>query len=281
MPATPDDTPLDARARVEANRRLWDRWAERHLPSAFYDVEGFVADPASRPFDRIVRDVLGDIAGKRALHLQCHFGLDTLRLALLGAEATGVDFSPTAIAAARELSARTGIPATFVEAEVTALPDEVPRESFDLVFTSYGAISWLPDLAAWAETIASRLAPGGTFKIVEAHPFLWVFDEESEDPELRVRYSYFDATPLEWEEYGSYAAPGPEYTGTSHSWQHTMEETVGVLLAAGLVLEDLQEYPLIAWQHMPHMVEIEPGLWGLPPGSVEVPLLFSLVARKP
>jgi hypothetical protein len=117
--------------------------------------------------------------------------------------------------------------------------------------------------------------------MVEAHPFLWIFDEESDDPELRVRYSYFDAAPLEWEEHGSYAAPGPDYTGTSHSWQHTLEEIVGVLLRAGLVLEDLHEYPLIAWRHMPHMVEAEPGLWQLPPGSLEVPLMFSITVRKP
>ena len=271
---------MDTRDRIEANRALWQHWTGLHLPSAFYDVEGFIADPASRPFDRIVREVLGDVAGRRALHLQCHFGLDTLRLALAGAEATGVDFSPKAIAAARELSSRAGIPATFVEAEVTALPDDVPRAGFDLVFTSYGVISWLPDLAPWAETIAGLLAPGGTFKMVEAHPFLWVFEEESADPELRVQYSYFDTAPLEWEEHGSYAAPGPQYTGTSHSWQHTMEEIVGVLLRAGLAVEDLREYPLIAWQHMPHMVEIDPGLWGLPPDSLEVPLMFSIVARK-
>ena len=272
---------MDERQRIEANRALWSRWAELHVPSAFYDVEGFVADPASRPFDRIVREVLGDIRGARALHLQCHFGMDTLRLVLLGAQATGVDFSPTAIEAARELSARTGIPATFVEAEVTALPDEVPRDAFDLVFTSYGVLSWLPDLSPWAQTIAGRLAPGGALRMVEAHPSLWVFDEESEEPELRVRYSYFDRTPLEWEEHGSYAAPDAGPTGTSHSWQHTMEETVAVLLRAGLVIEELREYPLIAWRHMPHMVELEPGLWGLRPGSLEIPLMFSLVARKP
>lgn len=272
---------MDAHDRIEANRALWQCWAELHLPSAFYDVEGFVADPPSRPFDRIVGEVLGDVSGLRALHLQCHFGMDTLRLALLGAAATGVDFSPKAVVAARELSARTGIPATFVEAEVTALPDEVPRGGFDLVFTSYGVISWLPDLAPWAQTIASRLAPGGVFRMVEAHPFLWIFDEESQDPEVHVRYSYFGAAPLVWEEHGSYAAPGPEYTGTSHSWQHTMEEIVGVLLRAGLVIEDLREYPLIAWRHMPHMVEAESGLWRLPPGSLELPLMFSIAARRP
>ena len=271
---------MDTRDRIEANRTLWDRRTEMHVPAAFYDADGFAADPGARPFDRVVRDLVGDVRGLRVLHLQCHFGLDTLRFVHLGAEATGVDYSPKGVAAARELSERAGLPATFVEADVTALPAEVPEEAFDLVFTSYGVISWLPDLEPWAASIASRLKPGGVFKIAEMHPFLWVFDEEAADPELRLRYPYFDRDALEWEEYGSYAAPGDEYTGTSHSWQHTFEEIIGVLVGAGLVVEELREFPLIAWQHTPSMVEAEPGLWAQPAGAIEVPLMFTLTARK-
>lgn len=272
---------MDTRARIEANRDLWNRWADLHVPSAFYDADGFVADPAARPFDRIVAELVGDLTGQRALHLQCHFGMDTLRLALLGAEATGVDYSSVAVTAARELSARAGIPATFVEAEVTDLPAEVPEGAFDLIFTSYGAISWLPDLEPWARQIASRLAPGGAFKIAEMHPFLWVFDEEAGDFGLTAHYSYFQTDALEWEEHGSYAAPGDEYTGTSHSWQHTFEEIVTVLVGAGLAIEQVREFPLLAWQYAPSMIEREPGLWGLPDGAAALPLMFTLTARKP
>jgi SAM-dependent methyltransferase len=266
---------------MEANRELWQRWTALHVPSDFYDAGGFAADPDSRPFDRIIAELLGDIRGLRALHLQCHFGLDTLRLARLGAEVTGLDFSPAAVAAACELSARSGIPATFIEGDVTAPPAELAESAFDLVFTSYGVISWIPDLKPWAETIASRLAPGGVFKIADSHPTLWVFDDEADDPELRVKYSYFGRDALEWEEYGSYAAPGGEHVGTSHSWQHTFEEIIGVLVRAGLVIEELREFPLLAWKYTTAMVEREPGLFGQPDGQPELPLMFTLTARRP
>ncbi len=272
---------MDTSKRVEANRELWQRWTALHVPSDFYDAGGFVADPAARPFDRVIAGLLGDISGMRALHLQCHFGMDTLRLALLGAEATGLDFSSAAIAAARDLSARSGIAATFIEGDVTAPPAELPKAAFDLAFTSYGTISWLPDLEPWAHAIARSLAPGGVFKIADSHPTLWVFDDERDDPELRVRYSYFGRDALEWEEFGSYATPGGEYVGTSHSWQHTFEEIIGVLVGAGLVIEELREFPLLAWKYTPGMVEREPGLYGLPEGQPELPLMFTLTARNP
>ena len=273
---------MDDRDRMTANRELWQRWTALHVPSDFYDVDGFVADPASRPFDRIIAELVGDVSGKRVLHLQCHFGMDTLRFVLLGAsEVTGFDFSSEAIAAARELSGRMGIPATFIEGDVTAPPAELPEGAFDLVFTSYGVLSWLPDLRPWAQTVASRLAPGGVFKIAESHPTSWIFDDEAEDPELRVRYSYFMREALPWQEHGSYAVPLEEDTGTSHSWQHTFEEIIGALVGAGLVIEGLREFPLLAWKYTLGMVEREPGLFGQPEGQPELPLMFTLTARKP
>lgn len=269
--------------RIAANRALWQRWTALHVPSEFYDVEGFVADPAARPFDRIIADLVGDVRGKRVLHLQCHFGMDTLRFGLLGAsEVTGFDFSSEAIAAARDLSAKMGIPATFIEGDVLDPPAELPEDAFDLVFTSYGVLSWLPDLGPWAHTIASRLAPGGVFKVADSHPTAWIFDDEAEDPTLRVRYSYFMRDALPWDEHGSYAVPLPEEdTGVSHSWQHTFEEILGALIGAGLVIEEVREFPLLAWKYTPGMVEREPGLFGLPEDQPEVPLLFTLIARKP
>ncbi len=272
---------MDDRERIAANRELWQRWTALHVPSDFYDAEGFIADPSARPFDRIVGELVGDVRGMRALHLQCHFGMDTVRLALRGAEATGLDFSSEAIAAARELSARMGVPVTFIEGDVTDPPAELPEGVFDLVFTSYGTISWFPDLGPWARTIASRLAPGGAFKIADSHPTTWIFDDEAEDPTLRVRYSYFMREALPWDEHGSYAVPLDEHIGTSHSWQHTFEDIIGALTGAGLVIEELREFPLLAWKYTPGMVEREPGLFGLPDDQPEVPLMFTLTARKP
>ena len=266
---------------VAANRELWDAWAELHVESEFYDVAGFLADPRSRPLDAVERGVIGDIAGKRLLHLQCHFGLDTLRLALMGASVTGVDFSPKAIAAARQLAAAADIPATFVQSDVTALTDEVQREGFDVVFTSYGAITWLPDLRPWAEAIASRLVPGGVFHVIDMHPTLWIYDEESAAMPPVVRYSYFSRDAVPFQEHGSYAVPDADFEGTSYSWQHNFEDIVGSLIGAGLVVESLREYPCIAWKHMPYMTEDDDGMWRMPAGAGDIPLLFSVTARRP
>ena len=271
----------DDRAAVESNRVLWNTWADLHVGSDFYDVEGFLADPDSRPLDSIERELIGDVAGARLLHLQCHFGLDTLRFARMGAYATGVDFSENAIHAARDLSERSGIPATFVHADVTDLPLAVEQGSFDVVFTSYGTITWLPDLSPWASGIASRLKPGGRFHIIDMHPTLWVFDEELAEPPIRVRYSYFDCEAVRFERTGSYAVPDADIVSVEHSWQHTFEDIVGSLRAQGLVIESLREYPKIAWQHMPFMVQDAEGFWVLPAGMPEIPLLFSVTARKP
>ncbi|MHB1016986.1 MAG: class I SAM-dependent methyltransferase [Coriobacteriia bacterium] len=273
---------MDTSERIAANHALWQRWTALHVPSDFYDVEGFIADPDARPFDSIVAGLVGsDLSGQRALHLQCHFGMDTIRLARLGAEATGFDFSSAAIEAAREVSVRSGTPATFIEGNVLEPPAELPENAFDLIFTSWGVISWLPDLEPWARTIASRLAPGGVFKIADMHPTLWMFDDEADDSTLRIKYSYFQRDALEWEERGSYAAPGEELVGVSHSWQHTFEEIIGSLVRAGLLIEELREFPLIAWQFTPGMMLRESGLYGLREDVPQVPLTFTLTARKP
>lgn len=266
---------------VTANRELWDGWTGLHVGSDFYDVEGFVADPASRPFDSVVSQVVGDVRGARLLHLQCHFGMDTLRFALKGADVTGVDFSARAIEEARALAGRLRLPARFVEADVTALPDEVAPAGYDVVFTSYGVLSWLPDLGPWAESIASRLAPGGVFHVIDMHPALWVFDDERDTAELAVRYSYFDRSPLRFEEHGSYAVPDADFHAESYSFQHTFEEILGSLVAQGLVVESLREYPKLAWQYVPFMVQDSEGFWTLPAEMPQIPMMFALTARKP
>ena len=266
---------------VAANRELWNAWADLHVESSTYDVESFAADPHARPLDSIIRETVGDVAGKRLLHLQCHFGMDTLRLALMGAEVTGIDFSPVAIAHARELSTRIGVPGTFVETDVRNLPEEVERGSFDVVFTSYGVISWLPELTAWAETISSRLAPGGVFCFAEMHPGLWIWDEDRPSPPLAARYDYFgDGNPIVFAEKGSYASPDADFEGESHSWQHTFEDIFSALLGAGLSVEWLREYPRVAWKHFPFLEQDAEGMWQMPAGMVQIPMLFALRARK-
>jgi SAM-dependent methyltransferase len=270
------DDSTDTDRLVADNRRMWDAWTPHHASSAFYDVASFKAGRES--LDAIELAGVGDVTGKSLLHLQCHFGLDTLSWARHGALATGIDFSEPAIRAARVLADDLGLDARFILCDVYETLDHLDGERFDVVFTSHGAISWLPELGPWAEVIASALKPGGMFFIAESHPYLWVFDEEVEDPELRFRYGYFDAGPLTQEQTGSYAAPESGVSSTPHSWQHTFEDLVGALVAAGLRVTSLREYPYLSWAWFPFMVKGVDGMYRLPHGMPDLPLMFTLTA---
>ena len=173
----------------EANRGLWDAWTRINLRSEMYDVEAFAAG-RGRDLDPIARAGPGDVRGKTLLHLQCHFGMDTIRWAKHGATVTGVDFSEEAIAAARALATRMGVPATFIHSDVYDLPARLDGR-FDVVFTSHGVLCWLPDLERWAQVVARCLAPGGVFFIADTHPMLICFDDRTARPDLRLLYPYF------------------------------------------------------------------------------------------
>jgi SAM-dependent methyltransferase len=204
--------------------------------------------------------------------------MDTLSWARHGARVTGVDFSEPAVAIARQLAADLGIDARFVCCDVTDALEHLGGERFDVVFTSHGAISWLPDLRPWAKVVAGSLKPGGTFFVAESHPFLWMFDEEVERPELRFRYPYFDDGVLTQVDAGSYAAPDAEIVTTQNSWQHTFEDLVGALVAAGLRVTSLKEYPYLYFRWFPWMVRDAEGRFRLPDGMPDLPLMFSLTA---
>jgi len=270
---------------VGANRDLWNGWTELHVESDFYDVEGFKAgrDTLDEVESRGVLDRVGDIRGKTLLHLQCHFGLDTMSWARRGARATGVDFSEKAVAHARRLARELDIPARFFCADVTDTPavlGQLDGERFDVVFTSHGVITWLPDLRPWARTIAAALKPGGTFCVVDSHPFCWMFDEEVAEPTLAFRYEYFTREALRFDEKGSYAVPDADFRGVSYSWQHTFEDIVGSLAAAGLTVVSLREYPYLAWKWFPWMVKDDAGRYRLPPDMPQIPVMFALTAAK-
>ena len=175
----------DAQRYVRANRDLWNAVTPHHVTSRFYDVEGFKAGRARRRtgLDELEVALVGDVRGKTLLHLQCHFGIDTICWAQRGATVTGVDFASEAIQAARRLAAEMGVPATFVESDVYDLPANL-QGRFDVVFTSHGVLGWLPDLERWGQVIARFLAPGGRFHLIEAHPFAWIFDDLRTDAEL-------------------------------------------------------------------------------------------------
>jgi SAM-dependent methyltransferase len=278
-----EDRP-DLEASFASNQRLWDAWTKLHTEGEFYDVAGF------REGGIRVRDyeiaALGDVTGKTLLHIQCHFGLDTLSWARLGARVTGVDFSSAAIAFARELAIDLGFDgARFIESNVYQLPVRL-GDAFDVVYTSRGVLGWLPDIRGWARVVARFVKPGGRFYISEAHPVLQVFENEGVRPgELRLQYPYWEhGNPLIFDVHGSYADPsadlGEEHK--EHGWDHGLGEIVTALIDAGLRIDRLDEHPFLEWP-ADFLVEREPGggVYVLPEGPGELPLMFSLLATKP
>jgi SAM-dependent methyltransferase len=278
------------------NRSTWDAWTEINYESAFYDVEAFLrgAVPNRARLDALDAELLGDVRGRSLLHLQCHFGLDTLTQARRGATVVGVDFSSAAIRRARALARKTDLAdrAEFVEHDVLTLDLE---RTFDLVYTSWGVLGWLGDLDVWAAVVARHLRPGGRFVLIEGHPFALVFDGgESQHPEQQVLarapddplllyrpiYSYFPGDPLRLESNQVYSDPAARIDSVTFEWQHSLSEIVGALLAAGLQIELLAEYPFCAWQMFPWMQQSDDGVWVLPPSHPDLPLSFALGASK-
>ena len=267
-------------AYFETNRGNWDERVAIHLRSPFYDVPAFLA--GGSPLKPREIEEVGDVAGKTLLHLQCHFGLDTLAWARLGAGVVGLDFSGEAIREARALAERASIAAEFVEANVYEAVEALSGRRFDIVYTGRGALVWLPDLVRWAQIVAALLEPGGIFYIDEHHPIGDIFDDEAE--ELRVRYPYFHAPePDRWDEPGTYTDPAAATTeNVTYQWAHTLGQMVTALAQAGLVIEFLHEFDSLFWKPLPFMVPGEEAdTWVLPEHRESVPLGYSLRARKP
>lgn len=262
---------------LQSNQSLWNAWTGIHEKSQFYDVEGF--KQGNFRLHSLEKEELGAVRGKTLLHLQCHFGLDTLSWANLGATVTGVDFSERAINLAHSISSEMGIPATFIHSNIYDLP-EVLHEQYDIIFTSHGVLSWLPDIDSWGQVIAHFLKPGGTFYVVEMHPFIAVFDDEQQS-ELVPKYPYFQKEALEFHVQGSYADSQHPYKGVEYNWSYTLSGVINALINAGLQIEFLHEFPYMAWQALPSMERGEDKYWRLPSKNSEIiPLMFSLKAKK-
>jgi SAM-dependent methyltransferase len=260
----------------EVNRAHWDERVPIHLRSSMYDVAGFKAGRlALRP--EHVRD-LEPVVGKRLVHLQCHFGMETISWARLGAEATGLDFSAPAIAAARELATETGVPVNFVQADIYDAP-EVLKTEFDIVYTGVGALMWHPDMVRWATVVAKLLWPGGELYLNEFHPVEWIFAEET----LEVRYDYF--TPPEGlaiANPSSYADRSAVTTqDDTRQWNHSLGEVVTALIRAGLVIGELRESDGSAIQRWPMLERSEDHYWRMPKQRPNLPLMYTLRATKP
>jgi SAM-dependent methyltransferase len=268
---------------LEANRELWDAWTRINAASRFYDVASFKTGEDGIRLADYERQEIGPVEGRTLLHLQCHFGLDTLSWARLGAIVTGADFSPAGVAAARALAGELGLPATFVLSNLYQLPD-VLDEQFDIVYTSRGVLGWLPDIAAWARVAAHFVKPGGFFYVSEIHPVAQVFESEGVTPgELRLAYPYWShREPLTFEVKGSYADPDAATDGlVEHGWDHSLGEIVTSLIEAGLRIDFLHEFDFVEWP-VEFLVKGDDDRFRLPPDSKgELPLFFSLKASKP
>ena len=264
----------DPASYFEANRRKWDERVAIHRGSAFYDVPGFLAGKSA--LESHEPEEVGRVAGKSLLHLQCHFGLDTLSWARL-------DFSGEAVREGGALAAAAGLRAEFVRANVYDAVEALPARTFDVVYTGKGALNWLPDMEAWASVAARLVAPGGLLYLFEFHPFGDVFDDESPDA-LRIRYPYFPRTePLFFDDPGSYTdGEAKTVHNDSYEWSHTMGSIVTAIAQAGLAIEFLHEFDHLCWQQLSWMAPgEEPGTWVLPEHRESVPLMYSIRARKP
>jgi ubiquinone/menaquinone biosynthesis C-methylase UbiE len=252
---------------LDLNKKAWDKRTKIHLESKFYDVESFKAGRCS--LNQVELKQLGNVQGKSLLHLQCHFGQDSLSWARLGAEVTGVDLSSDAIKQANLLKKTLGLKAVFIESDVLEF-GEYNKKEFDIVYTSYGVLSWLPDLWGWAKVIANSLKSGGEFHLIEFHPF----------HDLLSGYSYFPKSDPDIDEEGTYTENCDGEKSKIATWSHSLGEVISALTSAGLKIESFTEHPYSPYQCFDGL-EAVPNLgYQMLYKGQQVPLLFSIKARK-
>jgi SAM-dependent methyltransferase len=266
----------DTASFLQSNQKLWDDRVPVHQRSAFYRMDEFLR--GENVLDEIVTDELGpEVDGRSLLHLQCHFGQDSLCLARMGARVMGVDFSEVAIADATRLNQQLGLNASFVQSDVYELTDKLSG-TFDIVFTSFGAVCWLPDLERWAKVVAHFLAPGGIFYLAEFHPTLYLFDFDRKT----IGYEYFNnGRPVVEEVENTYASDEHLVKGTAYSWQHSLHQVIAPLLREGLQLLDFQEFPFSPFKCFPNMHEVSPRRFVFGDFGVSLPHVYSLKMQKP
>lgn len=264
---------MNASDYIEINKALWNGKTEIHYKSDFYDVEGFINGKSS--LNSIELDILGDISNLRVLHLQCHFGQDSISLARLGADVVGVDFSDKAIATAQELASRCQVETHFICCDIYDLPHHLEGQ-FDIVFTSYGTIGWLPDLERWASIISHYLKPSGRFVFAEFHPVVWMFDDNFKN----VSYSYFNTGAIVESEEGTYADKEANIKSKYVCWNHSISEVVNALINEKLQLHQLNEYNYSPYNCFNEMIELAPRQYRIKHLGNKLPMVYALEAVK-
>lgn len=258
---------------VEINRESWNKKVDFHVASSFYDVAGFKAGKTS--LNQIELDLLGDINGKSVLHLQCHFGQDSISLGRMGADVTGVDLSDKAIATAQSLADELNQNTRFICCDIYDLPKHLTQK-FDIVFTSYGTIGWLPNLDKWANIIASFLKPGGQFVFAEFHPVVWMFDDNFNT----IQYKYSSPEPIVETYQGTYADKNADLEAQYVMWNHGIADVLSSLLKHKIEITAFQEFDYSPYNCFNQTVEFEPGLFRIKHLDDKIPMVYALSGRR-
>ena len=258
---------------LDINKKLWNNKTEVHINSEFYDNENFIKGNSS--LNPIELELLGDVKGKSILHLQCHFGQDTISLSRLGAKTVGVDLSDKAIETAKALAKKTDTTAEFICSDVYDLPNHL-NQQFDMVYTSYGTIGWLPDLDKWAKIITQFLKPGGQLVFVEFHPVVWMFDYDFKT----IAYNYFNVEPIIETEEGTYADKEANIKQESVGWNHDLSEVLNSLIQNGLTINCFNEYNYSPYNCFNNTIEVAPTKYRVEHLGDKIPMVYSLVATK-
>src|SRR5688572_27873966 len=257
----------------EANKELWNKRAYVHKDSAFYDVAGF--KKGGTVLTPIELNEVGTVKGKRMLHLQCHFGLDSLNWSRMGAHVTGVDFFDEAIREAVKLNDELGMDARFICCNIYDLADHLD-EQFDIVFTSYGVIGWLPDLDKWANIVSRYLAPGGIFYMAEFNPVIWMFDDNFRE----IKYCYENREVIETEIQGTYTDRNAAISGREYGWNHSISEVLNTLIRNGLRVTQFNEFMYSPYPCFNDMVQNPEGNWWIRGLEDKIPMVYSVKAIK-
>jgi ubiquinone/menaquinone biosynthesis C-methylase UbiE len=258
---------------IEINRQSWNNRIDTHLKSEFYDLEIFLKGKCS--LNDIELSLLGDIKGKTILHLQCHFGQDTISLGRLGANVTGIDLSDKAIKSAKQIAKDISSNTKFICCDIYDLPNHLD-ETFDIVFTSYGTIGWLPDLDKWAKIISRFLKPNGQFVFVEFHPVVWMFDDNFD----KIGYRYFNSGAIVETTSGTYADKTADLTVSDVCWNHGISEVLNSLIKNGLVIKSLDEFDYSPYNCFNKTVEFEPKKYRIEHLDNKIPMVYSITAIR-
>ena len=260
------------------NLKHWNELVDIHKEKNRYNLDDFMKNPNS--LHSVELEALGDVKGKSLLHLQCHFGMDSLSWAKLGADVTAVDFSNKGIELAKSLSKKLNIPARFICSNVYDLL-EILDEKFDIVYTSYGVLYWLPDIPKWGEIVSRYVKEGGTFFISEFHPVFGILGEDRSS-NITIEYPYFDQDePMYFNEDGSYADPSATLCNKeTYGWAHSLSTIINSLINAGLTIRNFNEYPYSVDKLLSFMVKGADGYYRLRESDQELPLMFSIEAIK-